>query len=267
MREAYALIGNPVGHSKSPGIHAEFARAQRQDLEYGLIEAPVDGFERAVAEFRRNKGRGLNVTVPFKENAFRLCQRVSERARLAQSVNTLVFGDDIYGDNTDGVGLVRDFSDHLSYTLKGKALLLMGAGGAAQGVIGPLLEAGVARLVIANRTADKARSLAGRFPGVVGCGFDSMGSEPFDIVVNATSAGFAGEEVTLPPRFSLFRPGMLAYDMVYGRDTPFLAAARAAGARASDGLGMLVEQAAESFLIWRGVRPQTAAVIRRLRGG
>src|SRR5687767_143361 len=258
MRDAYALIGNPVAHSKSPSIHAEFARALRQDIDYGLIEAPADGFERAVAEFRRKGGRGLNVTVPFKEGAFRYCQRVSDRARVAQSVNTLVFGEQVYGDNTDGIGLVRDLADHLSLPLQGKAVLLMGAGGAAQGVAGPLVEAGVARLVIANRTADRARALAARFPGALGCGFDAIGVEPFEVVINATSA----EDIPMPR----FRPGMFAYDMAYGRETPFLAAARAAGARASDGLGMLVEQAAESFFIWRGVRPQTRPVLEKLRG-
>jgi len=263
MRDAYALIGNPVAHSKSPVIHAAFARAERQDMSYGLIEAPLDGFEKAVGEFRRAGGRGLNVTVPFKEAAFRYCTRVSERARVAQAVNTLVFGDDVYGDNTDGVGLVMDLTQGLGLSLKERSILVMGAGGAAQGVLGPLIEAGAGRLVVANRTAERARALAARFPPAQGCGFDAMGVEPFDIVVNATSAGFAGEQTPLPR----FRPGMLAYDMVYGRDTPFLAAARAAGARASDGLGMLVEQAAESFLIWRGVRPDTRAVLKQLRAG
>jgi shikimate dehydrogenase len=256
MRSRYALIGNPVAHSKSPTIHAEFARAERQDMQYGLIEAPSDGFERAVAEFRKAGGRGLNVTIPFKENAFRYCDRVSDRARTAQSVNTLVFGDDVYGDNTDGAGLIADLA-RLDFSPQGKSLLLIGAGGAAQGVIHPLMAAGARRLVVANRTADRARALAARFPGAAGCGFDTLGTEPFDLVINAT------------PDSPLvrFRPGMLAYDMAYGRDTAFLAAARAAGARASDGLGMLVEQAAESFLVWRGVRPQTAPVLKKLRGG
>jgi shikimate dehydrogenase len=259
MRSRYALIGNPVAHSKSPWIHAEFARAERQDLDYGLIEAPLDGFERAVAEFRKAGGRGLNVTVPFKENAFRCCDRMSERARLAQSVNTLSFADGVSGDNTDGIGLVVDLTQHLSFPLQGKTVLLMGAGGAAQGVVGPLLEAGVKRLVIANRTPDRAKALAARFAGVAGWGFDAIGTEPFEIVINATSA----EDIPIPR----FRPGMLAYDMAYGRETAFLAAARIAGARASDGLGMLVEQAAASFHVWRGVRPQTAPVLRKLRGG
>jgi shikimate dehydrogenase len=257
MRSRYALIGNPVAQSKSPQIHAEFARAERQDMEYGLVEAPTDGFERAVSEFRKAGGRGLNVTVPFKEQAFRYCARVSERARVAQSVNTLVFAADVYGDNTDGIGLVIDLR-RLQFDLKNKAVLIMGAGGAAQGVIGPLTEAGAKRVVVANRTADRARALAARFAGAAGCGFDASGTEPFDVVINATSA----EDIPMPR----FRPGMLAYDMAYGRETPFLAAARAAGARASDGLGMLVEQAAESFLVWRGVRPQTADVLKRLRG-
>ena len=255
MRSRYALIGNPVAHSKSPEIHAEFARAERQDIEYGLIEAPTDGFERAVAQFRKAGGHGLNVTIPFKENAFRYCDRVSDRARTAQSVNTLVFGEDVYGDNTDGVGLIVDL-ERLYFSLKGKSVLLIGAGGAAQGVIAPLMEAGARQLVIANRTAERARSLAARFPPATGSGFDALGTQPFDLVINATPDS---------PRVR-FRPGMLAYDMAYGRDTDFLAAARAAGAQVSDGLGMLVEQAAESFLVWRGIRPQTAGVLKRLRG-
>jgi shikimate dehydrogenase len=262
MRSRYALIGNPVAHSRSPSIHVAFARDARQDLDYGLIEAPLDGFERAVAKFRREGGLGLNVTVPFKENAFRICDRLSDRARVAQAVNTLVFAADVYGDNTDGIGLVLDLKSNVNFDPRGKSVLLMGAGGAAQGVAGPLVEAGVGRLVIANRTVERARALAARFPQAAGCGFDALGVERFDLVVNATSTGVGGEDFPLPP----FRPGMLAYDMAYGRDTAFLVAARAAGARAVDGLGMLVEQAAESFHIWRGVRPQTGGVLRRLRG-
>ena len=261
MSDRYALIGNPVAHSKSPRIHAAFARATGEDIDYGLLEAPLDGFALAVERWRSAGGRGLNVTLPFKNEAFGLCHKVSERARLAQAVNTLRF-EDSFGDNTDGVGLVRDFSDHLKVPLAGKTVVLLGAGGAAQGVLGALLEAGVARLVIANRTLSRAQSLAQRFSGVSACGYDALPSA--EVIINATSAGLADAAPPLPP--GLLHDGVLAYDMVYGRDTPFLAAARAAGARACDGLGMLVEQAAESFLIWRGVRPATRPVLASLRG-
>lgn len=262
MSDRYAVIGNPVAHSKSPWIHARFARQTEQDLEYGRIEAPPDGFAAAVDEFRAAGGRGLNVTLPFKEQAFRYCRRVSERA--AQVANTLVFDDGVFGDNTDGVGLVRDLSANLGVNLRGKSVLLMGAGGAAQGVVGALLEAGVGRLVIANRTLARAQALAARFPGATASGYAALAGRT-DVVVNATSAGLKGEGPELPR--GVLAKGTLAYDMVYGRETPFLAAARAAGARTSDGFGMLVEQAAESFLIWRGVRPDTRPVLEELRGG
>jgi shikimate dehydrogenase len=265
MRDRYGVVGHPVAHSKSPQIHAEFARATGQELEYGLIEAPLDGFERTVEAFRAQGGKGLNVTLPFKEAAFRYCDRVSERARIAQAVNTLVFGSEIYGDTTDGIGLITDLSRNLNVELAGKIVLLMGAGGAAQGVVQALLEAAVAELVIVNRTVSRARALAARFASVTGCGYEALRGRSFDLVVNATSAGLGDEAPALPA--SVYKPGALAYDMVYGRDTPFLAAARAAGARACDGLGMLVEQAAESFFIWRGVRPQTRGVLERLRAG
>jgi shikimate dehydrogenase len=263
MSDRYALIGHPVAHSKSPAIHAEFARATAQELEYGLIEAPLDGFAEAVTRFRDAGGKGLNVTLPFKEQAFRLFRNTSERARAAQAVNTLRF-DDEFGDNTDGIGLIRDLREHLGVSLAGKALLVLGAGGAAQGVVGALLEAGAARIAIANRTPARAEVLAARFPPVRACGYEALGAERFDIVVNATSAGLTDEAPPLPA--GLLNRETLAYDMVYGRDTPFLRAARAAGARTSDGLGMLVEQAAESFFVWRGVRPATRPVLEKLRG-
>lgn len=261
MGDRYALVGNPVAHSKSPVIHAAFARATSQELEYGLIEAPLDGFAAAVERFRAAGGRGLNVTLPFKQEAFALCSRVSERARIAQAVNTLVL-ETGFGDNTDGVGLVRDLAENLQHEFR--VVLLLGAGGAAQGVVGALLAAGAERVVIANRTGSRAKALAERFPGALGCDFDSLPAEPFDLIVNATSAGLADEAPRVPA--SVFSNKVLAYDMVYGRETPFLAAARTAGARTCDGLGMLVEQAAESFFLWRGVRPQTRPVLEKLRG-
>ncbi len=262
MAERYAVIGNPVAHSRSPWIHAEFARATAQDIEYSSIEAPLEGFERAVREFHAAGGRGLNVTLPFKAAAFDYCKSVSARAGSARVVNTILL-DEAHGDNTDGVGLVRDLEQHLGVALAGKALLLLGAGGAAQGVVDALLEARVARLVVANRTQGKAHALAAQHAGVSACALDALAGQSFDIVINATSAGLAGAAPALPG--GVLRKGMLAYDMVYGRDTPFLAAARAAGAQARDGLGMLVEQAAESFFLWRGVRPQTRPVLAKLR--
>jgi len=263
MADRYAVIGNPVAHSKSPWIHAEFALACGHDLEYGRIEAPVYGFVRAVDAFRAGGGKGLNVTLPFKEQAFRYCARVTDRARAARVVNTLVLGDEVFGDTTDGAGLVTDLVGNLGFGLAGRRVLLMGAGGAAQGVAGALLEAGAASLVVANRTVGKARSLAERFRGALACGYDELRGERFDLIVNATSSGLSGEGVALPD--GVLGEAALAYDMVYGRDTPFLAAARRAGARTSDGLGMLVEQAAESFRLWRGLRPETRPVLERLR--
>jgi shikimate dehydrogenase len=270
MADRYAVIGHPVAHSKSPWIHAEFARQTRQDLDYGRIEAPPDGFERAVDEFRAAGARGANVTLPFKERAFLYCKdAVTDRARAVGVVNTLVFergtaGGEILGDNTDGVGLLRDLTINLGRKLAGARVLLMGAGGAAQGVLAPLQEAGPRRLVVANRTADKARALAQRYGAAAGGGYDELRGEQFDLLINATSAGLASEAPLLVA--SQFAHGALAYDMVYGRDTPFLALARAAGAAAHDGSGMLVEQAAESFFVWRGVRPDTAPVLAALRG-
>src|SRR5262245_25900101 len=188
MRDRYAVVGNPVAHSRSPQIHAEFARATGQDLEYGRIEAPLDGFERSVEEFRGQGGKGLNVTVPFKDAAFRYCRKASGRAQAAQVVNTLVFSEtEVFGDTTDGVGLVNDLTRNLAFQLVQKSLLLMGAGGAAQGVVQALLDAGVSRLVVANRTLSRARALAARH-GAEACGYDELQGQSFDIVVNATSA-------------------------------------------------------------------------------
>jgi len=268
MIDRYAVIGNPVSHSKSPWIHAEFARATGQDIEYRPIEAPLDGFGRALEAFRSERGRGANVTLPFKEEAFRYCSEVSQRARLAQAVNTLILdAAGTAGENTDGSGLLRDLSVNLGREVRGQRVLLMGAGGAARGVLGPLAEAGAAQIVIANRTVAKATELARRLPGapLEACGFEALAGRAFDLVINATSAGLQGETSLLPQ--GIFRNGALAYEMVYGRDTAFLAFARACGVASCDGTGMLVEQAADSFFLWRGVRPQTAPVIAALRAG
>ncbi|MBN9461354.1 MAG: shikimate dehydrogenase [Burkholderiales bacterium] len=299
MSDRYAVIGNPVAHSRSPAIHARFAAQTGQDIAYGRLLAPLDGFAAAVERFRDEGGRGLNVTLPFKTEAYAWAPRHSARARAAGAVNTLRFDPaGALGDNTDGVGLVRDIERRLGLTLAGRSVLLVGAGGAARGVAGPLIEAGVASLVIANRTPAAAAALAaavdagadaptadasaaGVSAGAApmagtsearrtaravprACRFEAL--EPgFDIVVNATSTGLG--EVRLPIAGAVFAGAALAYDMFYAPSaTAFMAQAAAAGcARASDGLGMLVEQAAESFLLWRGVRPLTAPVYEALR--
>ncbi len=271
MPDRYSVIGNPVAHSKSPFIHAAFARATGQHLVYEAVLAPLDGFTATVEAFRAAGGKGSNVTVPFKLEAFNLASETTKRARAARAVNTLSFAADVVrGDNTDGVGLVRDIEINLRIEIAGKRVLVMGAGGAARGVLAPLLEKRPARLTIANRTAAKAIELARRFRDrgpIEGSGYLELASASFDIVVNATSASLAGELPPLPAH--LFRAGALAYDMMYGSEpTPFLRwAAEQSAAHRADGLGMLVEQAAESFFVWRGVRPDTASVIAMLRAG
>jgi shikimate dehydrogenase len=264
MTDRYAVFGHPIAHSKSPQIHAEFARQTGQDMAYEAILAPLDGFADSVAQFIAAGGRGANVTVPFKEEAYKLAGRLSSRAQRAGAVNTLSFDDsEVVGDNTDGAGLVADLTRNLNCPLDGKRILLLGAGGAARGVIEPLLEHQPAALVIANRTVSRAQELAELFgQGVTACSFEAADT-PFDVVINATAASLAGELPPLSP--NIFTAGTLAYDMMYGRDTPFLSFARTYGARTADGLGMLVEQAAEAFFTWRGVRPDTAPVIAKLR--
>lgn len=273
MTDRYAVLGNPIGHSKSPRIHALFAAQTGQDMDYEALLAPIDGFAATVAEFVAAGGRGANVTVPFKEEAFRLASRRSLRAEAAGAVNTLSFSNsEIVGDNTDGAGLVQDLKANLGCELAGKRILLLGAGGAARGAILPLLEEKPARFVIANRTAGKATGLAGEFTGEAakrglippqGGGFDDLAGESFDLVINATSTGLSNTALSLPA--TVFAPGALAYDMVYGRETPFMAQARSTGCSVADGLGMLVEQAAEAFFLWRGLRPHTAPVMAALR--
>ncbi len=264
MTDRYAVFGHPIAHSKSPQIHAEFARQTGQDMTYEAILAPLDGFADSVAQFVTAGGRGANVTVPFKEEAFKLARRLSSRAQRAGAVNTLSFDDSgIVGDNTDGAGLVADLTRNLNCPLDGKRILLLGAGGAARGVIEPLLEHQPAALVIANRTVSRAQELAELFgQGLTACNFEAADT-PFDLVINATAASLAGELPPLSP--NIFTAGTLAYDMMYGRDTPFLSFAHTYGASTADGLGMLVEQAAEAFFAWRGVRPDTAPVIAKLR--
>ena len=270
--DRYAVFGNPIAHSQSPRIHALFAAQLRQEMDYRAILAPLDGFAAALNDFIRAHGKGANVTVPFKEQAFQLATRPTERALAAGAVNTLTFDDgEIVGDNTDGAGLVRDLLDNLGYHLAGKRILLLGAGGAARGAILPLLNEAPAELAIANRTADKAHRLAA-LPAFAdhssgirleALAYLELGDRAFDLIINATSAGLSDAALPLPA--TIFADNSLAYEMLYGRETPFMTQARAAGAQVADGLGMLVEQAAEAFERWRGLRPTTAPVLATLR--
>jgi shikimate dehydrogenase len=270
MTEKYAVIGNPIEHSKSPLIHAEFARQTGQDMEYGRILGNRNDFAADVRRFFAEGGRGMNVTVPFKEPAWELAHERSPRAESAGAVNTLILLPDghLRGDNTDGVGLVRDLADNQGFDFGGKRVLLLGAGGASRGVMRPLLEMGVSELVIANRTASRALDLAAAGEGlgpVSGCGLDGLGGRRFDLIVNGTSAGLGGSVPAIPD--DCLAPGGCTYDMLYGdAPTPFRLWGTAHGAvRSLDGLGMLVEQAAESFYLWRGVRPATGRVVALLR--
>lgn len=263
MTDRYAVIGNPISHSKSPLIHKLFAEQTGQDISYIALEAPLDGFAATINRLRNEGFRGCNVTVPFKFDAFRLANQKSERAQTAQAANTLKFDGEIFGDNTDGVGLVRDIEKNIGVNLKDKCVLLMGAGGASYGVALPLLETHC-MLTVANRTVEKARQLAAAFKGVRASGYEDLAGEQFDVIINATSSGLSNELPPLPP--TVFSSGALAYDMMYGKETPFMAFARANGAAiVADGLGMLVEQAAEAFYLWRGVMPDTHSVIATLR--
>lgn len=277
MSDRYAVMGNPVAHSKSPRIHTLFAAQTDQDLVYEAIRVEPGDFAAAVERFRAAGGRGLNITVPFKPEAHAYADRCSERAERAGAVNTLVLDDPaVYGDNTDGPGLVRDLTVNQGYRLTDRKILLVGAGGATRGVLAPLLAERPAELVIANRTAERALALAERFAdaalgcdlhggGLRGCGLDELRNRRFDLVINATAAGLSGEVPALPDE--LLADGAWCYDLFYAdRPTPFLRwAAEHNAARRIDGLGMLIEQAAESFLIWRGVRPETGPVIAALR--
>jgi len=271
MVDRYAVIGNPIAHSKSPLIHAEFARQTRQAITYGRILGDPDDFPGEVRRFFAKGGRGMNVTLPFKTQAWEMVDQLSPAAECGRAVNTLIRFPDggLGGDNTDGVGLVRDLSANHGFDFSGRRVLLLGAGGASRGVLPSLLETGLDALVIANRTTSKALDLAATaaMERVGGCGLEGLeGREPFDLIINATSAGLDGD-VPAIPRDGL-APGGWTYDMFYGdAPTPFLRWGRARGAaRVLDGLGMLVEQAAESFFLWRGTRPLTAPVIARLRG-
>lgn len=273
MTDRYAVIGNPIDHSKSPLIHGLFAEASGQDMHYTKLlgETAPGGFARAVDAFRAAGGRGLNVTVPFKTDAFAYATELSPDAQLAGAVNALKFeGNRVLGQNFDGIGLVRDVQSNLGVSIAGRRVLLLGAGGATRGALLPLARAGAAVIVIANRTAEKALVLAQEFSAhtvdvaVEGCGLEALEGRAFDIVFNATSASLSAELPVISP--TAFAPGALAYDLVYGKGlTPFLRLARDAGcSQVVDGVGMLAEQAAEAFEWWRGMRPDTRNVIARL---
>jgi shikimate dehydrogenase len=272
-KDQYVVIGNPVEHSKSPWIHAKFAEQTGEPIEYGRILGPLNGFADTVRAFIAAGGRGMNVTVPFKLDAHAFATSLSPRAAAAGAVNTLSFDTDgIRGDNTDGVGLVRDIEANLGVSLKGARILLLGAGGAARGVVLPIFDRAPAELAIVNRTAAKAHQLVDQFArnasdkGVKFAGGDASNVERgrYDVVINATAGSL---DAALPDcDDGAFGAGTLAYDMMYSaKPTVFMQHASSLGARTADGLGMLVEQAAESFFIWRGVRPDGGVVLRELR--
>lgn len=271
LRDQYAVVGNPIAHSKSPVIHHAFAKQTQQSLDYNAIELPIDNFEQKLREIQRQGYKGVNVTVPFKQQAWKVCDERSPRAEDAGAVNTLVFGDDgkISGDNTDGAGLARDLVNNHSVLIKRRKILILGAGGAVRGVLAPLLILDPTSITIANRTVSKARHLADVFHpigDVKTCGYDELSNEKFDLIINGTSAGLNQEVPPIP--HEVLGINSVCYDMMYNLAAPtaFVEWSRNHGvSRAIDGIGMLVEQAAESFYVWRGVRPETAEVIQLLR--
>ena len=271
MTDRYAVFGNPIAHSKSPEIHRQFAAQTGQALSYEKQLVDEQGFDEAADAFFANGGKGLNITVPFKQDAYSYVARTTPRARRAGAVNTLCLEADgtVLGDTTDGVGLVSDILHNHGWEVHHKKVLILGAGGAVRGALEPLLEQQPQHVVIANRTVDKALQLSkgfAEFGYLLGCGYDMLGEQQFDLIINGTSAGLKGDLPPLPD--SLINPEgtTVCYDMLYGAEpTPFMQWASERGAQVSDGLGMLVGQAAESFALWRGVRPETAPVIASLR--
>jgi shikimate dehydrogenase len=268
--DRYAVFGNPVAHSKSPQIHALFAQQTKQSLLYTAELTEIGQFDQAVKAFIKNNGKGLNVTVPFKEDAWQYATLHSSRAKRAGAVNTLIAQSDgnLYGDTTDGIGLVRDLTQNHNIKINDKNILIVGAGGAVRGVLEALLEQKPASLLIANRTKLKALQLAKDFSdlgNISGCGLDEIGDAGYDIVINGTSASLKGDLPPLP--ISIFNEGSCSYDMMYAaRPTPFMQWSAENGAKNTfDGLGMLVEQAAESFYMWREVKPETTSVIEHIR--
>ena len=276
MTDKYAVIGNPIAHSKSPQIHASFAKKTGQNISYEAVLAPLNGFAETVKNLIAQGYKGANVTVPFKLEAFNLCDVLNERATVAGAVNTLIFdGGKIKGDNTDGIGLVQDIQNNLNIPLDNKRVLLLGAGGAARGVVLSLYLSLPSEIVIANRDVAKAQILVenikkseafkqnSQLVEIRASGYEDLSGKAYDIIINATSVGLTDSELPLPK--SIFAKNCLAYDMMYGRETTFMKLARENGARVVDGLGMLVEQAAYSFWLWRNVNPQTTPVIAMLR--
>jgi shikimate dehydrogenase len=272
MTDQYAVIGNPIAHSKSPLIHEVFARQTGQDISYERILAPLNGFDETVRALIKQGYKGVNVTVPFKFEAFQLANQYSSGALAAGAANTLSFKNQtIAADNTDGAGLVRDVEQNLNVQIAGKRVLLIGAGGAAEGVLQPILESKPKSITVVNRTLDKAIGMIkkveaqSQFGNTIlsACTFEGLQGQAFDIVINATSAGLS--DTALPIPNTIFAKDCLAYDMMYGRETPFMKLAKDNGAQVADGLGMLVEQAAEAFYIWRGVRPETHSVMQQIR--
>lgn len=268
MTDRYAVIGNPIAQSKSPTIHLGFAQLAGHALRYERIEGPLGQFKATADAFRAAGGLGLNVTVPFKLDALAYATDASVAAQQCGAANALKFdGDRVWAENFDGVGLTRDVVHNMQRPIKNKRVLILGAGGATRGMLLPFLNEQPDILVVANRDVDKARALArlaSPYGKIEGCGYGDLGNEAFDLVFNATSASLFGE--SLPIASSVFRSDALAYDLAYGKGlTPFLKQAQAAGVRnIADGVGMLVEQAAEAFVWWRGVRPPTADMIQQM---
>lgn len=272
MTDKYAVVGNPIEHSKSPLIHEAFAKQTGQDITYERILAPLNGFDETVRDLISKGYKGVNVTVPFKFEAFRMADSYSRRSLEAGAANTLTFSEHvIQADNTDGAGIVRDIEQNLKFPLAGKKVLLLGAGGAAEGVLHPILACMPSALVIANRTLDKAVAMVKRIETVGEsqggtlscCEFSDLEGRAFDVIINATSVGLSDSALPIPK--TIFADSCLAYDMMYGRETAFMRQARETGATVADGLGMLVEQAAEAFYLWRGVQPATKPLMEMIR--
>lgn len=283
MTDKYAVIGNPIAHSKSPFIHLAFAAQTGQDISYERILAPLDGFEATIFELIKKNYKGVNVTVPFKFEALKFVSQhgaVNPLALTAGAINTIRFGEDgtIIGENTDGIGLMNDIAHNLKFDIRHKKVLLLGSGGAAFGILQPLLNANPSLIVISNRTLSKAQEAAKIVSGLIEASqtlahpsdttcmtqsYENLGDNAFDLVINSTSTGLT--DTALPIPNTIFAKNCLAYDMMYGRETPFMQQARASGAQVTDGLGMLVEQAAEAFYLWRTVRPETHNVMQQIR--
>jgi shikimate dehydrogenase len=283
MTDKYAVIGNPIAHSKSPFIHLAFATQTGQDISYERILAPLDGFEATILELIKKNYKGVNVTVPFKFEALKFVSQhgvVNPLALTAGAINTIRFSEDgsIIGDNTDGIGLMNDIAHNLKFDIRHKKVLLLGSGGAAFGILQPLLNANPSLIVISNRTLSKAQEAAKIVSGLIEASqtlahpsdttcmaqsYEDLGDTAFDLVINSTSTGLT--DTALPIPNTIFAKNCLAYDMMYGRETPFMQQARASGAQVADGLGMLVEQAAEAFYLWRAVRPETHSVMQQIR--